>query len=183
MFRSVPQPIRISVLAFAALALMATIGLLLARPIRAGAQPPAQAVTRGDCGGTSWTMADISTQPWVWLEVAATDAERQRGLMYRESLPQDYGMLFVFPFEGRGGFWMYNTLIPLSIAWIDADGTLVDIQDMYPLPDPSDQLAASRDVHTPSGAYWYALEVNQGWFEANGVGVGQRLLTCIQQPA
>jgi uncharacterized membrane protein (UPF0127 family) len=179
----------------AALAVVLVIGFLLVRPITAGGQPPAQAVTRGDCGGTSWIMADIETQPWVWLEIAATDAERIQGLMawkpdgeylaFRESLPADYGMLFVFPFEGRGGFWMYNTLIPLSIAWIDADGVIVDIQDMNPLPDPTDRLAAARpeNLHTPATPYWYALEVNQGWFAANGVSVGQRLLACIEQPA
>jgi uncharacterized membrane protein (UPF0127 family) len=65
---------------------------------------------------------------------------------------------------------MRNTLIPLSIAWIDRDGSIVDIQDMQPLSD---------EVHTPAAPYWYALEVNQGWFFANGVGVGQQVLFCL----
>jgi uncharacterized membrane protein (UPF0127 family) len=76
----------------------------------------------------------------------------------------------VYDQPAREGYWMRNTLIPLSIAWIERDGTIVDIQDMQPLSD---------QVHAPSAQYWYALEVNQGWFFANGVGVGQQILFCL----
>ncbi len=64
---------------------------------------------------------------------------------------------------------MRNTLIPLSIAWLDANGTIVDIQDMQPQSD---------DVHVPSAPYVYALEANQGWFAASGVSPGQRVVLC-----
>jgi uncharacterized membrane protein (UPF0127 family) len=90
--------------------------------------------------------------------------------MFRESLPWDSGMVFVFEQPSIAGFWMRNTLIPLSIAWLDQDGTIVDIQDMQPLSD---------DVHTPAAPYVYAIETNQGWFESNGVGVGQRVVLCL----
>jgi uncharacterized membrane protein (UPF0127 family) len=74
---------------------------------------------------------------------------------------------------------MYHTLIPLSIAWIDRDGTILNIQDMARLNDPFDVREAERFVYSPGVAYWYALEVNQGWFVEHGVGVGQQILLCL----
>lgn len=101
------------------------------------------------------------------VELAITDEERAQGLMNRPSLPENQGMLFIFPAgEPRTGFWMKDTLIPLSIAFIAGDGTIVDIQDMEPL---------SLDVHKPDESYDYGLEVNQGWFARNGVQTGDRL--------
>lgn len=102
----------------------------------------------------------------IMVEIAQTEAERQRGLMHRESLPPDQGMLFVYPEERPLGFWMKNTLIPLDIAYIDREGRIVDIQHMEPLDErtyPSRRPAM------------YALEMNQGWFEAHGVEVGDRV--------
>ena len=99
--------------------------------------------------------------------------------MYREFLPPDSGMLFVYQADSREGYWMYHTLIPLSIAWIDRDGTIVDIQDMPRLNDPNDVSEASRTVYTPAASYRYALEVNEGWFVQHGVGVGQQMLFCL----
>jgi uncharacterized membrane protein (UPF0127 family) len=87
--------------------------------------------------------------------------------MFRERLPDGEGMLFIFPGDTTSGFWMENTLVPLSIAWVSADGVVVDLDDMQPL---------SRDVHEPSGAYRYALEVPQGFFARQGVQVGDRLV-------
>lgn len=123
--------------------------------------------------GYPYAEVDIETRPRLQLEVAATPQERTRGLMFREWLPWEQGMLFVFEQQGQGGFWMRNTLLPLSIAWLDLDGTIVDIQDMQPQTD---------DVHVPAAPYWYALETNQGWYQANGVGVGQRVLLCTEVP-
>lgn len=100
------------------------------------------------------------------VELARTAGERSRGLMFREELAEDGGMLFVYEEDTGAGFWMKDTLIPLSIAFIAADGTIVDIQDMEPL---------SEDTHRPSEAYRYALEVNQGWFQQNGFDVGDRV--------
>ena len=117
-----------------------------------------------------YAEVQIDTLPRVWLEIARTPQEHQLGLMFRTSLPTDNGMLFVYDHAATEGYWMRNTLIPLSIAWIDQDGSIVDIQDMQPQTD---------DVHTPAAPYWYALEVNQGWFADHGVGVGQRVLFCL----
>jgi uncharacterized membrane protein (UPF0127 family) len=103
----------------------------------------------------------------VWVEIADTDAERQRGLMGRTALPEDQGMLFVFPSEEQLSFWMKNTLIPLSIAYIDSEGRIVDIQDMKPLDDDPPHYVSAEPAR-------YALEVNQGFFEERGVTVGDR---------
>ena len=99
--------------------------------------------------------------------------------MNRDYMPPDNGMLFVYTGPSTEAYWMLNTLIPLSIAWIDYDGTIVDIQDMPRLNDPSDQVEAARNAHGPQASYWYALEVNQGWFVDHGVGVGQQMLFCL----
>jgi uncharacterized membrane protein (UPF0127 family) len=87
-----------------------------------------------------------------------------------DGLADDNGMLFVYDHQVSEGYWMHNTLLPLSIAWIDRNGTIVDIQDMQPLTD---------DVHWPAAPYWYSLEANQGWFVNHGVGVGQQILFCL----
>jgi uncharacterized membrane protein (UPF0127 family) len=99
--------------------------------------------------------------------------------MYRESLPPDGGMLFIYQAEAHEGYWMYHTLIPLDIAWIARDGTIVDIQTMARLNDPDDVQEASRTVYNPAGPYWYALEANEGWFFHHGVGVGQQMTFCL----
>lgn len=100
------------------------------------------------------------------MELARTAGERSRGLMFREELAEDGGMLFVYVEDTEAGFWMKDTLIPLSIAFIAADGTILDIQDMEPL---------SEDTHRPPEPYRYGLEVNQGWFQQNGFNVGDRV--------
>jgi len=97
------------------------------------------------------------------VEVARTPEARQLGLMYRQRLPEDMGMLFVFDTVGIYPFWMKNTHIPLSIAFITADGRIVDIQDMEPL---------SLTLHFPSQPIRFALEVNRSWFTRHGVKVG-----------
>ena len=81
--------------------------------------------------------------------------------MFRESMDELAGMIFVFSSERYGGFWMRNTLIPLDIAYLAADGTVLEIVHGVPL---------SLDVLTPSQGYWYTLEVNGGWFERQDFG-------------
>jgi uncharacterized membrane protein (UPF0127 family) len=103
----------------------------------------------------------------VQVEIADTDPERQRGLMGRTALPEDQGMLFVFGGEQELSFWMKNTLIPLSIAYIDSEGRIVDIQDMKPLDDDPPHYVSAEPAR-------YALEVNQGFFEERGIEVGDR---------
>ena len=99
-------------------------------------------------------------------ELARSSAERSRGLMFREKLPEERGMLFDFESETKGGFWMKNTTIPLSIAFIANDGVILETQDMEPL---------SEKLHAPARPYRYALEVNQGWFDRHGLGFGDRV--------
>lgn len=100
------------------------------------------------------------------VEVADNGENRNRGLMNRDRLPADEGMLFVYPDEKPRSFWMKNVRFPLSIAFAKQDGTIVSISDMAPMTTRS----------TPSGApAMYALEVNEGWFRENGVSVGDKL--------
>ena len=99
----------------------------------------------------------------IWVEVAKTPEERAKGLMERRHLGKDDGMLFIFETEDYHGFWMKNTFIPLSIAFIDKKGRIVKITDMKPL---------TLESHPPSKPILYALEMNQGWFSANGVKEG-----------
>jgi uncharacterized membrane protein (UPF0127 family) len=102
----------------------------------------------------------------VDIEVAATAEERARGLMNRKSLDQDSGMMFLFFEPTTGGFWMKNTLIPLSIAFFDEEGKILKILDMKPCRTESCKL------YYPGVEYSGALEVNQGAFDRWGVEVG-----------
>ncbi|GAB4468630.1 MAG: hypothetical protein OHK0044_10240 [Burkholderiaceae bacterium] len=102
----------------------------------------------------------------ITAEVAATDPSRMRGLMFRESLAPNHGMLFVFDQKAIHCMWMRNTLIPLSVAFVDDDGTIVNIADMAPRTETSH--CARRPVR-------YALEMEQGWFAKRGLGSGVRL--------
>ena len=102
----------------------------------------------------------------VAVEVAETPVERERGLMERASLPEDAGMLFTFDEETSGGFWMKNTLIPLSIAFYGEDGEILRLLDMEPCR------AEPCPVYDPQVSYRGALEVNHGAFERWGVEEG-----------
>jgi uncharacterized protein len=102
----------------------------------------------------------------VQVEIAGTDAERRMGLMGRTALAEDAGMLFVFDREQRLSFFMKDTLIPLSVAFINTEGYIVDIQDMQPL---------DLTRHRSAEPAIYALEVNQGFFREHGVEVGNRV--------
>jgi uncharacterized membrane protein (UPF0127 family) len=101
------------------------------------------------------------------VEVARTDSERAQGLMFRKKLEDGKGMLFVFENEERLSFWMKNTYIPLSVAFISAGGRITEIRDMEPLDLSS--------VHS-TFAVRYALEVPKGWFSRAGIAAGDRLL-------
>lgn len=97
------------------------------------------------------------------VEIADEPGERATGLMNRDSLPEDHGMLFVFPRPDTLGFFMKDTTIPLDLAYLDADGVIFQIEAMEPL---------SEEVVRSDGLALYALEVNRGWFAGHGVGVG-----------
>jgi uncharacterized membrane protein (UPF0127 family) len=102
----------------------------------------------------------------VTAEVAATPEQRQTGLMNRFSLKPDHGMLFVFERSEPLSFWMHNTFIALSIAFISADGTILNIEDMQPQTD---------DPHWSKGAALYTLEMKKGWFAERGIVAGNRV--------
>ena len=99
-------------------------------------------------------------------EVAATPGQREIGLMHRFSLAPDHGMVFVFPGSEPLGFWMRNTYIPLSIAFIDANGIILNIEDMAPQDD---------STHWSRGSAQYALEMRKGWFAERGIRAGDRV--------
>ena len=99
----------------------------------------------------------------IKVEVVRTEKEKEKGLMFRERMGKDEGMLFVYERQERLSFWMKNTRLPLSIAFIDKKGKIVDIQDMEPF---------SLRTHASSSPAKYALETNQGWFKRNGIHVG-----------
>jgi uncharacterized membrane protein (UPF0127 family) len=102
----------------------------------------------------------------IAVELARTPEQLERGLMFRESLPPDEGMLFVFPAPRRLAFWMKNTTIPLSIAFLDARGVVRQVADMKPLSEET--VVAKEECR-------FALEMNQGWFARHRIGVGDRL--------
>lgn len=136
------------------------------QPIRSRALLSAAFLAIAACGTADGRVALTVGDTSLWVELADTPDLRERGLMHRESLDEDAGMLFVFNDEEQRVFWMKNTSIPLSIAYISADGTINEIHDMVPF---SLEPVRSR---FPAA---YALEVNRGWFERRGVSVGDRI--------
>ncbi len=102
----------------------------------------------------------------IQAEVASTDATRTRGLMFRKELAPNSGMLFVFEQPSMQCFWMRNTLLPLSIAFILDDGTITNIADMAPMTENS---------HCSTAPVRYTLEMEQGWFEKHGITAGKKI--------
>lgn len=148
-------------LRLAALSLVLGLGLMGAGPT---ATPPAAAQ-----GQAQPTLPMVTLQAGIHLvkaEVADDERKRAIGLMFRESLAPNHGMLFVFRAKAGHCFWMRNTLIPLSIAFLDDDGTIVNIEDMAP---------RSEDSHCPKRPVRFALEMEQGWFAKRGLAAGAKL--------
>jgi len=110
--------------------------------------------------GKAWVIFREDT---VVAELARTPQEREMGLMYREALEKNTGMLFIFQDSQVRSFWMKNTFIPLDIAYLDAELRVVDIQGME---------AQTLDSHPSAQPAMFALEVPLGWFEEMGIGVG-----------
>ena len=106
-------------------------------------------------------------QQKVIAEIAATPDQRSTGLMHRFSLKPDHGMIFVFEHPEPQAFWMKNTFIPLSIAFIGGDGRIVNIEDMAP---------QDESQHWSAGPAQYALEMRKGWFAEHGIGPGDRVV-------
>lgn len=107
------------------------------------------------------------------VEVAANRHQRAQGLMNRTTMPESRGMLFVYPAPAYFCMWMKNTLIPLSVAFIDAQGQVINIADMTP---------HSETNHCTQRNARYALEANQGWFAKHGVVPGAQVLGLEKAP-
>lgn len=102
----------------------------------------------------------------IKAEIARTEAQRNQGLMYRKNLKDGEAMFFIFEKDQILSFWMKNTQVPLSIAYISVDGRILEIYDME--PGNLDPVRSSRSIR-------YALEVPKGWFERTGIGIGDKL--------
>ena len=98
------------------------------------------------------------------VEIADTPAAMERGLMFREKMAENEGMLFVFAAPKQAIFWMRNTRIPLSVAYLDRTGCILEIHDMFPYDETA--------VASSSPLVCYALEVNQGWFSSHHISPG-----------
>ena len=120
----------------------------------------------------SMILLNVGTHQ-IEAEVAATPVTRDKGLMNRPLLPANRGMLFIFPEERAYCIWMRNTIIPLSVAFIDSNGIIVNIAQMPPGTD--DYYCADRPVR-------YALEMNYIWFRNKGVTPGTRIKDIHKSP-
>ncbi|MDO8749434.1 MAG: DUF192 domain-containing protein [Candidatus Omnitrophota bacterium] len=117
----------------------------------------------------------------VQAEIVDTDAARQRGLMFRENLPEGQGMLFVFETEGRYGFWMKNMRFPIDIIWIDKEKRVVDIKpNLSPCQEVCESFAGgdrekSCEIFEPRAKALYALEVHAGFSRRNKIEIGDKV--------
>ena len=137
-------------------ALTLTAGTACAQQLPAGAKQPSE-----------FPRVKLTAGMYVIdAAVAANDADREQGLMYRSQLAPNEGMLFVFGENAVHCFWMKNTLIPLSIAFMRADGTITDIDEMQ---------AETTNNHCPRNNGVFALEMPKGWFEAKGIRPGMKI--------
>lgn len=102
----------------------------------------------------------------VYVDIARASSAREQGLMYRKSLPENEGMLFVYARPGERSFYMKNTYIPLSLAYIDGRGEIFQLVQMEPLDE------TSRISEKPAQ---YVLEVNRGWFVRHGIQIGDKV--------
>ena len=149
------KKVRTSLLAIAAAALL---GIGCAAPAMARDQgQPQMDLRRIDLTAG---MYRIDTQ------LATTERQREIGLMFRKEMPQQEGMLFVFEIPGVQCFWMRNTILPLTAAFVADDGTIVNLADMKPM---------TEDSHCSAKPVRYVLEMNQGWFAKRGIKEGAKL--------
>ena len=102
----------------------------------------------------------------IRVEVVQKDEDRMKGLMFREKLGKNDGMLFIFADPGYHSMWMMNTLIPLSVAFLDRDGVILNIEDMEP---------KTTDSHMAAGPAVYAVETNKGWFAERKLKPGDKV--------
>jgi uncharacterized protein len=176
-----PAPARRLALAAGALLAVVGVGVLvvvlasaagLGRPDAPAPAPTAGGQGAADAAGTATyrLLPAGGAETTVRLEVAAGPAARARGLMGRERVAPGTGMVFLYPGDVREAFWMKDTLVPLSIAFVAADGRVVSVHEMTPCrADPC-------PTYAPAGPYRYAVELAAGAFPAAGVGPGDRVV-------
>ena len=136
-------------------------------------------VAFGLFGLASWAQArmplELSAGIYrILAEVANTDASREQGLMYRKSMASNSGMLFVFDQAAQYCMWMRNTRIPLSVAFLDRNGHIINVEEMLPL---------TENNHCAAKPAKFALEMNAGWFSARGLRVGMAISGIEEAPA
>jgi uncharacterized membrane protein (UPF0127 family) len=137
----------------------ALFAALLALLLALGAQP---AAAQNDAA----TLPIVELSAGIHLihaELAANDADRMKGLMFRTALAPNHGMLFVFDSDERPCMWMRNTLIPLSVAFLDTSGAIINVEEMAP---------RTEDTHCAAKPARYALEMSDHWFAHHGVRAG-----------
>lgn len=134
---------------------------ILAFPLALTTVPATAQVGKPNAGLPTMQLTLGSTT--ITVEIAATEKHRQIGLMNRFSMPPDHGMLFVFEQAEPRSFWMRNTYIPLSIAFIDEQGRILNIEDMAP---------RDERARWSRGPALYALEMRKGWFAQKGLAPG-----------
>lgn len=124
---------------------------------------------------TALPLAELGAGMYrIEAEVAHTFETRQTGLMNRTTMPLHRGMVFVFPEARAHCMWMKNTLLPLSVAFVDAQGRVINIEDMQP---------QTTDNHCAAGPARFALEMNLGWFAERGIKAGDTLRGFDRLPA
>jgi hypothetical protein len=123
--------------------------------------------------GLTFKTAHVKVGPHpLNVEVASSEPQRMQGLMFREKLGRNDGMLFIFDEPAYQSMWMKDTLIPLSVAFIDAEGRILNILDMEP---------QTLDTHSSAGPAVYAIETNKGWFAEKKVKAGEKV-TGLPKP-
>lgn len=142
------------------LVMLATTALLGLSSAAAMAQSPGQPQMNLQRIDLTAGMYRIDTQ------LAVNERQREVGLMFRKEMPQQEGMLFVFEQPGVQCFWMRNTILPLTAAFVADDGTIVNLADMQPMTD---------DSHCSAKPVRFVLEMNQGWFAKRGIKAGAKL--------
>ena len=150
--------------------------LVLICLLEAGCEKPAATARSGSASTVSENGLPTRAQPRLrtlklWLaseelvaELALTSEQQYTGMMFRTNMAENAGMLFVFPVPHRASFWMKNTPLPLSAAYIAPDGTILEIHDLHP--------ALTNSVEATSDRVQFVLEVNQGWFQRHNISTG-----------
>jgi uncharacterized protein len=157
-------------------ALSALVGCSSAESVAEPTSLPTQAGTASPAEDT--VVVRVGEAEPVRAEVANTPPQRQRGLMGRTDVPPGTGMVFVFPGETRSSFYMYRTLVPLSIAFVNGN-RVVSVEEMTPC---SSDTSGDCPLYAPAGSYTYAVEAPAGWFTEAGVAPGDPVIVEGQLP-